>query len=238
VTSSKIQRLQTLLRERAARADRRIGQLFPDEGPLRRELYAKHVEFFRAGLEHEERCFLAANRIGKTTSAGGFEVALHLTGLYPKWWEGRRFDRPTSGWAAGDTGLTTRDIIQAALLGTEQGDLGLIPKDAILKTTPKPGVPQGIDTVKVRHASGGTSVLGFKSYDQGRRVFQGTKLDFVWFDEEPPFDVYNEALMRTASTVPDERGGLMLCTFTPMEGMSETVLYFLPDGSMPGEAEA
>jgi phage terminase large subunit-like protein len=233
MSSETLQRALVLAAELAARSRRKIGQLFPDEGPLRRELYAKHLQFFAAGLEHEERCFLAANRIGKTTSAGGYEVALHLTGLYPKWWPGRRFDRPTTGWAAGDTGQTTRDIIQASLLGTEQGDLGLLPKDAILKTTPKPGVPQGIDTVRVRHSSGGVSVLGFKSYDQGRRAFQGTKLDFVWFDEEPPFDVYNEALMRTASTVPGETGGLMLCTFTPLEGMSETVLYFLPDGEIP-----
>jgi phage terminase large subunit-like protein len=222
-----------LLAERRARSDRRLYQLFPDDGPLRRELYAKHLDFFRLGAVHEERCFLAGNRIGKTTSAGGYEVALHLTGLYPDWWEGRRFEHPTIGWAAGDTGLTTRDIIQASMLGTTLEPHGLIPADCILKTTPKPGVPQAIDTVTIRHASGGKSMLAFKSYDQGRRAFQGTKRDFVWFDEEPPFDVYGEALMRTASTKPGEPAGLMLCTFTPLEGMSETVLYFLPNGELP-----
>lgn len=225
--------MQRLLSERRARSDRRIYELFPDEGPLRRELYAKHLAFFRAGATDQERCFLAANRIGKTTSAGGYEVALHLTGLYPSWWEGRRFDRPVHGWAAGDTGLTTRDIIQAALLGSTESPKGLIPADCILKTTAKSGVPQGVDTASIRHVSGGRSTVGFKSYDQGRRTFQGTKKDFVWFDEEPPFDVYNEALMRTAATQPGEEPGLMLCTFTPLEGMSETVLYFLPGGELP-----
>lgn len=222
-----------MLLERAKRRERRIYRLFPDEGPLRRELYRKHLEFFRRGTTDAERCFLAANRVGKTTSAGGYEVALHLTGLYPEWWEGKRFERPTAGWAAGDTGLTTRDIIQASLLGTALEPDGLIPRDCILKQTPRSGVPGGVDTLFVRHVSGGKSVLTFKSYDQGRRTFQGTKLDFVWFDEEPPFDVYNEALMRTAATKPGEEPGLMLCTFTPLEGMSETVLYFLPNGEIP-----
>lgn len=226
-------RLQQLLKQRSGRPNRRIARLFPDEGPLRRELYAKHQQFFELGATTEERCFLAANRIGKTTSAGGYEVALHLTGLYPSWWKGRRFDRPTSGWAAGDTSETTRDIIQASMLGSDEEPIGLIPPELILKTSPKAGVPGAVGKVRVQHASGGVSVLGFKSYDQGRRAFQGTKRDFIWFDEEPPFSVYGEALMRTASTEPGKPGGLMICTFTPLEGMSETVLYFLPNGEIP-----
>jgi hypothetical protein len=60
----------------------RIREQFPDEGPFRRELYPKHTEFFAAGKDEMERCFMASNRVGKTR-AGAFEAALHLTGKYP-----------------------------------------------------------------------------------------------------------------------------------------------------------
>jgi hypothetical protein len=37
-------------------SENRIDAYYPDDGPLRRELYPKHLEFFRAGIEHRERC--------------------------------------------------------------------------------------------------------------------------------------------------------------------------------------
>lgn len=210
--------------------------MYPDSGPLRRELYAKHLEFFALGATEPERLMLAANRVGKTEGVGGYEVALHATGLYPDWWPGWRFNKPTRIWAAGDTGNTTRDIIQAKLLG-EPGELGtgLIPGDLLLRKTAKTGITDAVDTVYVRHASGGTSSIQFKSYDQGRRTFQGTRRDVVWFDEEPPLSVYLEGLQRTMSTQPNEPPGLTICTFTPLEGMSETVMYFLPEGLPQGD---
>ena len=67
---------------RAQVTKRRYGLLesmYPDEGPLRRELYPKHMEFFAAGKKYNERLFMAGNRVGKTEGAGGYEAALHLT---------------------------------------------------------------------------------------------------------------------------------------------------------------
>ena len=32
---------------------------------------------------------------------------------------------------------------------------------------------------------------------RGREKFQGETLDYVWLDEEPPIDIYTEALTRT-----------------------------------------
>jgi hypothetical protein len=90
-----------------------LGTYYPDAGPLCRALHPKHLAFFAAGAVHRERLFMAANRVGKTEGVGGYETTLHLTGDYPPWWEGRRFDRPISAWAAGKTGETTRDIVQA-----------------------------------------------------------------------------------------------------------------------------
>lgn len=214
------------LTERITRTEKRnrIAGLFPDDGPLRRELYVKHLEFFRLGATHQERCFLAANRVGKTI-VGAFETSLHLTGEYPSWWEGRRFDGPVEWWAAGNTSETTRDIIQLELLGPP-GDLGtgLIPYRC-LHGDPKArrGVNDAIDTVAVKHKSGGISTLGFKSYDQGREKFQGVKRDGIWLDEESSEDVYDECLLRLMTT-----NGIMMVTFTPLKGLSQVVLRFLP----------
>lgn len=212
---------------------RKLFGLYPETGPLRRELYAKHMQFFASGAEHMERCMMAANRVGKTWGVGGYETALHLTGLYPDWWPGRRFTDPIDAWVAGDTRTTTRDIIQVSLLGdVASGEIGtgLIPGEKIVgKPTPMQGVPGGVDTVAIRHKSGGISKLGFKSYDQGRRTFQGTQKQLVWLDEEPPIDVYEEAMLRLTATVPGEENGLMLCTFTPLLGLSKVALKFLPE---------
>src|SRR4051812_14789680 len=79
--------------------------------------YERQNEFFIMGATKRERLFCAANRVGKTESAA-FEMACHLTGLYPSWWGGRRFDKPIRALAAGEGGLLVRDVIQAKLFGT------------------------------------------------------------------------------------------------------------------------
>lgn len=224
---SLIEEIQIL--EELARRKRlnKLSTYYPDKGPFRRDLYPKHLEFFRAGAVHRERCALAANRVGKTEGMGGYETALHLTGRYPEWWEGRRFREPISAWAAGDTSKTTRDIIQEKLLGPAGNHgTGLIPGDLIVRKLAKPGVPDAIETIYVKHASGGQSELGLKSYDQGRVSFQGTAKHVIWLDEEPALAIYTEALMRTMPTSTFS-GGIMLCTFTPLLGMSDLVCYFL-----------
>lgn len=217
--------LLELLEERERRERRRkLFALYPDEGPLRRELYPKHMAFFAA--PDQERCMMAANRVGKTWGVGGYETALHLTGLYPDWWPGRRFDHPIEAWAAGDTAETTRDIVQAALLGPlgAMGE-GLIPGERIIgEPTKRAGVSGAVDTVRIAHVSGGVSLLGLKSYDQGRKKFQGTAKHLCWCDEEPPEDVYDEMMMRLMTT-----NGLMIATFTPLEGLTNIALRFLPE---------
>lgn len=228
-----------LLEEKERRRKRRkLYSIYPDEGPLRRELYSKFVEFFNAGATQRERAIIAANRVGKSFGVGGFETTVHLTGLYPEWWRGRRFSGPIDAWAAGDTGETTRDIIQVILTGVggerEGGEIGtgLIPGDKIVGTPSRKMQPTGaFDTIAVRHASGGVSKLGFKAYDQGRKKFQGTSKHLIWLDEEPPADVYTECLTRTMDC-----DGIILCTFTPLSGISDVVLKYLPH-LRPGEPD-
>ena len=210
------------------RAEHKIESFYPDAGPLRRELYVKHLEFFAAGARYNERLFQAANRVGKTEGVAAYEAVLHLTGQYPKWWQGRRFTRPISAWAAGKDAKTTRDIIQLALLGPGPAfGTGMIPADCIIGTTPKAGVPEAIETIYVRHASGGRSEITLKSYDSGVESFYGTKKDLVWLDEECSRAIYVECLMRTLSTLPGEPNGAVLFTFTPLYGMTEIVLDFM-----------
>lgn len=224
-------KLQDVLSQRANLS--RIKGLYPDSGPLRRELYPKHLQFFKAGATEMERAAIAANRVGKTWGLGAFEVTLHLTGEYPDWWEGRRFDHPTEWWAAGDTSETTRDIVQHALFGpvSELGT-GMIPASAIIgEPTRRHGVSEAFDTARIKHKTGGTSSIGLKSYDQGRKKFQGTAKHGIWLDEEPPEDVYDECLIRLMTT-----RGLMIGTFTPLSGLSNVVLRFLPDLAPSGVA--
>ena len=70
-----------ILRQEKVRrvSTRRFDLFYPDTGPIRRDLYQKHLEFFRAGAKYRERCFMAANRVGKTEGAGGYELTCHLT---------------------------------------------------------------------------------------------------------------------------------------------------------------
>lgn len=222
----KVRALELLQQYRHAVETNKIDSFYPETGPLRRELYPKHVAFLNAGAKYRERAAIAANQIGKSEGLGAFEVACHMTGQYPGWWEGRRFDKPVRVWCGGDTNFTVRDNCQTKLLGppTAHGT-GMIRKSLLGKCTKRPGVPDGIESFRVKHILGGESVGMFKSYDQGRKAWQGPVIDVVWMDEEPPEDIYSEALMRTINS-----DGLVIVTFTPLEGWTSVVNDFLKNG--------
>lgn len=211
------------------REHNKFDSYYPETGPLRRELYERHMEFFEATATHKQVLLMAGNRTGKTL-AGGYMAAAHLTGRYPDWWVGKVFDEPVRFWAAGNTSETTRDIVQLTMMGDQSNiGSGMIPRDAIISKSPKAGgVPGAIDTVEVKWGGGGDinsgpSLLGFKCYAQGRKSFEGTAQHGVWFDEEADFVVYNEALIRIATT-----NGIVYTTFTPLEGLSAMVMSFMP----------
>lgn len=188
--------------------------------------YAKQ-RLFHAASGCRERLFIAGNQLGKTL-AGAYETAMHLTGEYPDWWTGRKFTRAIIAWASGVTGEAVRDTTQRLLIGRpgEYGT-GAIPREFIAEPPKRAmGTADLLDSVAVKHNSGGVSRLYFKRYEQGREKWQGETLDLVWFDEEPPADIYTEGLTRTNAT-----GGLAMMTFTPLLGMSEIVRRFLLEPS-------
>lgn len=199
------------------------------------EPYAKQLEFHDAGLVHSERLFMAGNQLGKTW-AGGFEWAIHLTGRYPDWWQGRVFEEPVRFWASGVTGESTRDNPQRILLGPaqqkENWGTGAVPHDALKDWTLARGIPDAVDSAVIKWGGGGDvqakeSVLAFKSYEKGREKWQGETLHGVWFDEEPPLDIYTEGKTRTNAT-----NGIVIVTFTPLLGMSDVVTQFLTDADL------
>jgi phage terminase large subunit-like protein len=222
LTNDQRAELLALVIEAEKRKAYKFRRFFPASGPYARDRYPKQLEFFAAGAHFKERLLMAANRVGKS-EAGAYEVTCHLTGDYPAWWTGRRFTEPVDVWATGTNSQTTRDIVQAKLLGpTHAPGTGMIPAHLILQTTNARGLSGALGGAQVRHTSGGISLLGLKSYEQGRQSFEGTAKHVIWDDEEPPADVYTEQLYRTVTTK-----GITLVTFTPLQGMSDVVTGFL-----------
>jgi phage terminase large subunit-like protein len=118
----------------------------------------------------------------------------------------------------------TRDNPQRILIGPpgHWGE-GTIPKSRILDIKRSRHTSEGVDIIQIKHRSGGASQLVAKSYEQGRGKWQGESLHFVWFDEEPPKDIYSEGLTRTNAT-----GGFTFITATPLLGMTAVVTWFYP----------
>jgi len=191
--------------------------------------YSKQKEFHAAGNRYRERLFMAGNQLGKTL-AGAAEAAMHLTGKYPDWWEGKRYDKPIVAIAGSESYELTRDGVQRLLVGPpmteEEWGTGYIPKADIISSTRRSGVSGALDSITVRHVSGGTSTLLFKAYEQGRGKWQANTVDYIWFDEEPPEDVYFEGITRTNATQ-----GLIAVTFTPLKGMSSVVARYILEHS-------
>lgn len=219
---ARLSRLRYLLEQyKLASSEAGINKWFVPGTPYGIENCPKHAAFFRAGADYNERMFMAGNRCGKSI-AGAFEASCHATGVYPDWWVGRRFDRPTNGWAIGSTARATRDTAQKELLGPVGAwGTGMIPKDKLGKFWALAGVPQGVDLIQVRHISGGWSTIGFKNYEQPLAAFYGVALDWAWPDEECPQEHYNEILLRTMTT-----NGLVFGTFTPLKGLTPMVVSF------------
>jgi phage terminase large subunit-like protein len=168
--------------------------------------HKKQVAFHKAKARN--RWVFGGNRSGKT-ECGAVETVYMARGCHPY-----RKNRPnTSGWVVSLSAQVQRDVAQAKILRYLNSRwIKEIVMASGKKGSPEYGV---IDYIEIENVFGGLSRIGFKSCDQGREKFQGTSLDYVWFDEEPPRDVYEECRMR----VFDRRGDIF-ATMTPLKGLT------------------
>ena len=202
---------------------------------LRFRPYEWQKKFFDAGRDNKQRLLMAGNRVGKTIG-GSYEYACHTTGVYPDWWTGYRFNRPIKSWALGVTGEQIRDVVQKELVGDfdDNGELsgGMIgrPYIKMASVIRSPQTKYLVKELRVKHVSGGDSVISFKAYSQGQHVLMGAGVDLIWIDEEPTdTDIYPQCVTRTATGGNNKEGGLTILTFTPENGRTELVSQFIDD---------
>lgn len=201
--------------------------------------YEQQKVFFDLGAKYNTRTLSGANRVGKTAAFYRGELAFHLTGEYPDWWEGRVFDKPVTAWIGSTDWATNVAGCQKALVGDiATGQMGKgeidpitnkiipcgLPLDTIERVDPNNQVKNALYGVLVKHKSGGHSYVRFIAYSKGREKLQAGKVDIVGFDEEPPEDIYSELVLRTMDS-----GGMQVLTFTPLKGMTEIVRQQIGD---------
>jgi phage terminase large subunit-like protein len=179
--------------------------------------YSAQLEFLHAGVRHNQRLIRGGNQVGKSFVCA-YEVALHMTGRYPKFWTGRRFSKPIRCWVVGVTAQLVRDGPQRQLTARQQEfGSGTIPLSALVGYKPimTPGGTQSIDTLSCNHETNGkrdgTSTLTFKSFEQGPEKLQSESIDLIWVDERCSEDIYNELLARTTAT-----NGAIILSYTPL----------------------
>ena len=171
----------------------------------KKKVHKKQIAFHKC--KKRNRWVFGGNRSGKT-ECGAVEVVYLACGKHPY-----QKNKVTEGWVVSLSRQVQRDVAQRKVL--QYLPLSCIEKIVMVsgeKNSAENGV---IDFILVRSSQGGLSRIGFKSCDQGRDKFQGASLDYVWFDEEPPFDIYMECKMRVL-----DRCGQIFGTMTPLKGLT------------------
>lgn len=211
-----------------------IDSVFPDEGQFSRNAYFKHMEFFEAGATHRFRVLGGGNGAGKSFT-GSVELTYHMTGEYPDWWKGTRFKKAIRCWTVCESGSLWRDSMQQCLLGNvgEELGTGLIRKEMLHDTKSMPGVPGAIGQILTKHKKGGVSSVTVKTFEMGRNQFQAATLDLIIFDEEPPNEIYSECITRLRGVKGIKEPGKCMMMFTPLKGLSDVVMRYLPNGRFP-----
>lgn len=195
----RIRRIEAELRKR--KAEHRLNSYNKEK------IHFKQMEFHRC-VDKKIRFVFGGNRSGKT-ECGAVETVWRVRGIHPF----RENKADVFCWVVSPSYEVQRDVSQAKILSyLPPAWIESITMQSGKQSSPEHGI---IDHIVVKNVFGGRSVIGFKSVDQGREKFQGASLDFVWFDEEPPEDVYRECAMRVI-----DRDGDLFCTMTPLLGMT------------------
>lgn len=169
-------------------------------------VHKKQIEFHKCTKKN--RWVFGGNRSGKS-QCGAAEVVFIARGNHPY----KKIDGATSGWVVSLSSQVQRDVAQEKILSFLNPDW--IKKIVMQKGRSDSPVDGVIDYIIIENIFGTESKIAFKSCDQGREKFQGTSLDYVWFDEEPPYDIYLECRMRVL-----DRCGQIFGTMTPLKGLT------------------
>jgi len=169
-------------------------------------IHNKQVEFHKC--QKRNRWVFGGNRSGKT-ECGAVESLYMALGIHPY----RENRKSVFGWVVSLSTQVQRDVAQQKILHYLNPryieDITMISGK---KESPEYGI---IDQIRIKNVFGNISTIGFKLCDQGREKFQGSSLDFVWFDEEPPQDIYDECRMRVL-----DKNGDIFGTMTPLKGLT------------------
>ena len=169
-------------------------------------IHKKQLEFHKC--KKRNRWVFGGNRSGKT-ECGAVETVWLARGIHPY----KQNKKDISCWVVSLSTQVQRDVAQAKILSYLNKDWLC---DVVMLSGRKDSLESGIiDYILIKNVFGGISKIGFKSCDQGREKFQGASLDFVWFDEEPPQDIYKECQMRVL-----DRCGEIFGTMTPLKGLT------------------
>jgi phage terminase large subunit-like protein len=164
--------------------------------------HERQVEFHSSPAQ--KRLFLGGNRSGKTVG-GATEAVMWLTGKH------KYLQTP-------EPPVRGRCVSVDFLNGVEK-----IVKPEVARWMPSSALKGGawetafnkeLRTLTLENGS----FLEFMSYDQDVDKFAGTSRHFIWFDEEPPRDIYIECLQRLLDV-----NGKFWMTMTPVDGMSSWI---------------
>jgi phage terminase large subunit-like protein len=162
--------------------------------------YAKQHDKQKEATANDKavRALFWGNRVGKT-EWGASETARYATNNHPT----RTIGEPVEIWCACPSYEVQEETTQKKLLS-------YIPAKDIESIS----YLRGRIIKKIRMKNG--TIIDFKSYDQGREKFQGTGKRLIWFDEEPPKDIWEECFVRV------EAGQQLdvILTMTAVKGMT------------------
>ena len=197
-----IKKLNKLLAEKRRRHENNKLSRY-NQGKI---VHKKQLLFHKC--QKRNRWVFGGNRTGKT-ECGAVETIWLARGNHPY-----RKNKPnTIGWVVSLSTQVQRDVAQKKILSYLNPDWIV---DIVMQSGKKDSAMTGIiEQILIKNVFGGISIIGFKSVEQGREKFQGTSLDYVWFDEEPPFDIYLECKMRVIDTC-----GEIFGTMTPLKGLT------------------
>ena len=168
-----------------------------DQDPLKySERHWKQSQFYKA--PNQTRALFWGNRVGKT-EIGAMEVARYMLGEH----EHRGIVPPVEVWAISPSFDSQKESTQEKLLR-------YLPEHRIVSTT---NIRKGIYSEIILDNK---SRVNFKSYEQGRAKFQGAGKRLIWFDEEPPHDIWEECFVRQEAGQPLD----IILTMTPVKGMT------------------